>query len=67
MDLIFLHGPAAVGKLRSLELFREIHQTGAFEYPKLPDSGLAIDTSQMSPREAAHKICTFFSLEKRTR
>jgi cytidylate kinase len=57
---------ASFGKLRSLELFRELHQTGAFAYPKLPDSGLTIDTSQMSPREAAHKICAFFSLEKRT-
>ena len=57
---------ASFGKLRSLELFRELYQTGAFAYPKLPDSGLTIDTSQMSPREAAHKICAFFSLEKRT-
>jgi len=56
---------AAFGKLRSLELFRELHQTGAFIYPKLPDSGLSIDTSQVSPREAASQICAFFSLGKR--
>jgi chloramphenicol 3-O-phosphotransferase len=56
---------AAFGKLRSLELFRELNQTGAFAYPQLPDSGLSIDTSRMSPREAASKICTFFSLEQR--
>jgi hypothetical protein len=56
---------AAFGKLRSLALFRELHQTGAFAYPQLPDSGLSIDTSQMSPREAASKICDFFSLGKK--
>jgi hypothetical protein len=56
---------AAFGKLRSLELFQELNQTGVFAYPKLPDSGLSIDTSQMSPREAAGKICAFFSLGKR--
>lgn len=56
----------AFGKLRSLERFRELQQTGAFAYPKLPDSGLAIDTSQMSPREAANEICACFSLGKQT-
>jgi len=53
---------AEFSKLRSLELFRELQQTGAFAYPKLPDSGLSIDTSQLSPYEAAVKICEFFSL-----
>ena len=56
---------AAFGKLRSLALFRELYRTGAFAYAQLPDSGLSIDTSQMSPREAARKICDFFSLEKK--
>jgi len=55
---------AEFGKLRSLELFRELHQAGAFEYPPLPDSGLSIDTSRMTPEEAAIIICEFFSLEK---
>jgi chloramphenicol 3-O-phosphotransferase len=55
---------AEFGKLRSLDLFRTLRQEGAFAYPKLPDSGLCIDTSQMSPQEAAHTICNFFSLEK---
>src|SRR5882672_7012964 len=41
---------ATFGKLRSLALFRELSQTGAFAYPPLPDSGMFIDTSQMSPR-----------------
>ena len=52
------------GKLSSVNLFRELSQSGAFDYPKLPDSGLIIDTSQTSPRESAEKICEFFSLEK---
>lgn len=48
---------AEYGKLRSLDLFRELVRTGAFEYPKLPDSGLSIDTSEVAPQQAAQKIC----------
>jgi hypothetical protein len=55
----------AFGKLSSIDLFRELNQTGAFNYPKLPDSGLSIDTSQLNSREAASKICAFFSLRRR--
>jgi hypothetical protein len=54
----------AFGKLNSIDLFRELNQTGAFDYTKLPDSGLSIDTSEMRPCEAASKICAFFSLKK---
>ena len=39
---------AEFGKLRSLELFRELDQTGAFQCPELPNSGLSIDTGEMS-------------------
>jgi hypothetical protein len=53
------------GKLRSRAVFRELQQTGAFAYPQLPNSGLSLDTSQMSPGEAANKICTFFSLGRK--
>ena len=56
---------AAFGKLSSRALFLELQQAGAFVYPQLPDSGLSIDTSQMSPHEAANQICGFFSLPKR--
>jgi hypothetical protein len=49
MELIFIYGPAAVGK---------------HIYPKLPDSGLTIDTSKMSSQEAARKISEFFSLNE---
>jgi hypothetical protein len=55
---------AAFGKLQSVALFRELQQTGTFVYPQLPDSRLSIDTSRMSPHEAANKICDFFSLAK---
>jgi AAA domain len=49
-------------KLRSLESFRKIRQAGKHIYPKLPNSGLTIDTSKMSPQEAARKISELFSL-----
>jgi len=51
-------------KLRSVEVFRKIRQAGLHQYPKLPNSGLRIDTSKMSPQESARKICEFFSLKK---
>lgn len=50
-------------KLRSLEVFRKIRQEGLHIYPKLPNSGLTIDTSKMIPQEAARQICEFFSLK----
>ena len=53
------------GKLRSRDLFRELVRAGAFEYPELPDSGLVIDTGQMTPQEAAARICEFFGLKRR--
>jgi hypothetical protein len=53
---------AEFNKLRSLESFRKIRQAGKHIYPKLPNSGLTIDTSKMSPQEAARKISEFFSL-----
>jgi hypothetical protein len=56
---------AEFGKLRSLALFRELDQTGAFEYLELADSGLSIDTGRMSPTDAAARICEFFSFERK--
>jgi shikimate kinase len=51
-------------KLRSLEVFRKIRQAGVHIYPKLPNCGLTIDTSTMSPQQAACKIYEFLSLKK---
>ena len=47
---------AEFGKLRSLERYRELARTAAFEYPALPDSGLSIDTSALTPQQAAARI-----------
>src|ERR1044072_2224435 len=57
---------ATFGKVHSVDVLRELNRTRAFAYRKLPDSGLSIETNQMSPREAASKICTFFCLGKRS-
>lgn len=46
-------------KLRSLDRFRKIRQQGLHIYPTLPNSGLTIDTSQVSPQAAAHRIYEF--------
>lgn len=51
-------------KLRSLERFRKIRQQRSHLYPTLPNSGLTIDTSQVSPQAAAHRIYEFL-LEQR--
>lgn len=49
-------------KLRSVALFREIREKGSHIFPPLPSSGLAINTGQIAPQEAAKRICDFFNL-----
>ena len=53
---------ATFGKIQSVDQFRELTRTGVFHYRKLPETALSIDTTQMSPHEAASKIRAFFSL-----
>ena len=43
------------GKLASIEQYRSLKATGAFEFPKLPE-GLSIDTTNRSPAESAQLI-----------
>jgi len=50
------------GKLISVERYRELQAKGAWAYPKLPDSGLVIDTCQMSSETASRHIVKFLSL-----
>jgi shikimate kinase len=52
-------------KLRSLATFRKIRHAGLPLYPKLPNSGLTIDTSQVSPQAAAHRIYEFLLEHRR--
>ena len=49
-------------KLRSLGLYRQLRDEGAFDYPPLPGSGLTIDTGESNPSESAHKIVDYFGL-----
>ena len=46
---------AAFGKLRSAEKYRELRDSGAFEYPPLP-ADVELDTGALSPTEAAQRI-----------
>lgn len=46
---------AAFGKLRSAEKYRELRDSGAFEYPPLP-ADVELDTSALSPTQAAQRI-----------
>lgn len=52
----------AFGKLRSVALFQELQAQDAFAYPPMPESGLRIDTSLMSPSAAALRVAAFFAL-----
>jgi hypothetical protein len=47
---------AAFGKLQSVEIYRQARDSGAFESHVLPRDGTAIDTSELSPAEAALEI-----------
>lgn len=48
------------GKLRSLEQYRELRDSGAFHFPSLP-SGLTIDTTDNLPADAAWLISKYVS------
>jgi hypothetical protein len=48
------------GKLRSVALFRELRDDGAFRYDGLPVPHLSIDTTTISPAEAARRIAERF-------
>jgi chloramphenicol 3-O-phosphotransferase len=43
------------GKLASIEQYRSLKATGAFEFPKLPE-GLSVDTTNRSPADSAQLI-----------
>jgi chloramphenicol 3-O-phosphotransferase len=46
---------SAFGKLRSVEKYRELRDSGAFEFPHLR-ADLELDTKALSPAEAAQRI-----------
>jgi hypothetical protein len=54
---------AEFGKLASKAFFRELQNSGAFDFPPLPDSGLTLDTGRLAPEAAAAKIRDFLGLE----
>ena len=49
-------------KLRSLTLYRQLRNEGAFDFASLPESGLTIDTSKTKPDESARLIVEHFGL-----
>jgi chloramphenicol 3-O-phosphotransferase len=48
------------GKLASVEQYRSLQQSGAFEFPKLPN-GLMLDTTNLPPAESAQVINEYLS------
>ena len=57
---------AEFGKLRSLELYRQLRDDGARAFPPMPDSGLTIDTSKSDANASASKIVEYFGLPIRS-
>ena len=53
---------AEFAKLRSLSMYRQLRDEGAFDFPALPDSGLTIDTSKVDPHTSARLIIEHFGL-----
>ena len=49
------------GKLASIEQYRSLKATGAFEFPKLPE-GLSVDTTNRSPADSAQLISNYLAL-----
>lgn len=46
------------GKLRDLELYRQLDEQGAFNYPPLPHPRLTLDSSMLDAPTAAARIAT---------
>ena len=49
-------------KLRSVDLFRQLRRSGAFEFAALRDPSLSIDTTNRPPHESARLIAEGLSL-----
>jgi hypothetical protein len=47
---------AAFGKLRDVEVYRSIRETGAFQFPAMPTPLVTIDSALTSPDSAANTI-----------
>ncbi len=47
---------AKYGKLRDVELYREVKKRGGFSYPALPEALITIDTHNTDPEDAAQAI-----------
>jgi chloramphenicol 3-O-phosphotransferase len=56
---------AEFGKIRSVQVLRELRERGAFNVSEMPSSGLKIDTSVVLPQDAAKAIVEFFGLTVR--
>ena len=50
------------GKVHSLVQYRSLRDSGAFDYPRVPNTRLTIDTSRIQPAEAAETIIKQFAL-----
>ena len=50
------------GKLRSIELYRGLQAAGVFDYPKLPEASLSLDTTDRPPEESARLIAEHLQL-----
>ena len=48
-------------KLKSVQVFRELRQKGAEQFPELP-ADLTLDTSVLSPEQSAREICEKFGI-----
>ena len=55
-------GRAKFGKLTSLELFRQLNNDGTFATPNYLSDRITVDTTNLSPTEAAQKIATDLGL-----
>ena len=49
------------GKLRSVKQYQELKRAGAFERPKLAESGASFDTTSRRPEEVARLISEYIS------
>lgn len=51
------------GKLDSVEQYRSLRDSGAFQFPKLPE-GISLDTTNQSPAQSAHVIAEYAASQR---
>ena len=55
---------ARFGKLRDLELYRQLRESGSFDFPAMPEPAVRVDTETLEPEASARRIVESLGLPR---